>query len=139
MPRRSGSLLALLLCLVANASVSQAEECRQDASFDAGLQRDFVEGMASYAAGDYRRAEAMFRRILDKNPRLTRVRLELARTLFIEKRDEQADYQFRLAAAANPADMVARNIVRFREAIRARRSWRFNLDVGLAPDTNITS
>jgi hypothetical protein len=81
----------------------------------------------------------MFRRILDSNPRQMRVRLELARTLFMEKKDEQSDYQFRLAAAANPPAMVARNIVRFREAIRARRSWRFNLDVGLAPDTNVNS
>ena len=72
-------------------------------------------------------------------PRLLRVRLELARTLFMAKKDEQADYQFRLAAAEHPSALVARNIIRFREAIRARRAWRFSFDVGFAPDSNINS
>ena len=95
--------------------------------------------MTAYAVRDYRRAEVMFRRILDRDPRLLRVRLELARTLFMEKKDEQADYQFRLAAAEHPPAIVARNIIRFREAIRARRAWRFNFDVGFAPDSNVNS
>jgi len=107
--------------------------------FDADTQQAFVEGMRAYGARDYRTAEIVFRRILDRNPRLLRVRLELARTLFMEKKDEQADYQFRLAAGEHPEPMVARNIVRFREAIRARRSWRFNFDIGFAPDSNINS
>ena len=34
---------------------------------------------------------------------------------------------------------VVDNIARFREAIRARRAWRFNFNVGIAPDTNINS
>ena len=106
---------------------------------DPETQREFVDGMVSYAHRDYRQAEEIFRRILDRDPSLLRVRLELARTLFMAKQDEQADYQFRLASAAHPPAMVARNIVRFREAIRARRSWRFNFNVGLAPDSNINS
>src|SRR5689334_5342742 len=95
--------------------------------------------MTSYEAKDYRRAEALFHRILDRDPSLLRVRLELARTLYMERKDEQADYHFRLAAANGPPAFVARNIVRFREAIRARRSWRFNFDFGFAPDTNINA
>jgi hypothetical protein len=57
----------------------------------------------------------------------------------MEKKDEEADYHFRLAEAARPSDTVLRNILRFREAMRARRSWRFNLDFGFAPDSNINS
>ena len=110
-----------------------------DSRIDATIEHDFLDGMKSYATGDYRRAEGIFRRILDRDRRLLRVRLELARTLFMEKRDEQADYQFRLAAGERPPEQVARNIVRFRQAIRARRSWRFNFDVGFAPDSNINS
>lgn len=132
-------LLALSLGLAANARPSRADDFQAEADFEPSLQQDFVEGMASYVAGDYRHAETMFRLILDKDPRLIRVRLELARTLFMEKKDEQSDYQFRLAAAAHPPAMVARNIVRFREAIRARRSWRFNFNIGVAPDSNINS
>ena len=111
----------------------------QSAEFDAGIQRQFIEGMNNYAAHNYIGAEAIFRAILDRNPRLLRVRLELARTLFMEKRDEQADYHFRLAAGEQPSAAVLRNITRFREAIRARRAWRLNFDIGFAPDSNINS
>ncbi len=106
---------------------------------EGGTERDFLDGMISYSGRDYRRAEDMFRRILDHDPRLLRVRLELARTLFMEKKDEDADYHFRLAAGEDPSVPVMRNITRFREAIRARRSWRFNIDMGFAPDSNINS
>lgn len=104
-----------------------------------GVDRDFLDGMISYSSKDYRRAETMFRRILDRDPKLVRVRLELARTLYMEKKDEQADYHFSLAAAEHPSLQVRRNISNFRDAIRQRRSWRFSLDLGFAPDSNINS
>jgi len=103
------------------------------------IQSDFVEGMKNFEAGNFPQAEIIFRKILDREPGLLRVRLELARTLFIQKKDEQADYHFRLAAGVNMSAQVRRNIIRFRESIRARRSWRFNLDFGFAPDSNINS
>jgi hypothetical protein len=106
---------------------------------EGGTERDFLDGMISYADRDYRRAEAMFHRILDRDPRLVRVRLELARTLYMEGKDEQADYHFRLAAADRPPEAVLRNILRFRDAIRARRSWTFNVDFGFTPDSNINA
>lgn len=104
-----------------------------------GIERDFLDGMIALARRDYARAEAMFRKILGGDPKLVRVRLELARTLFLEKKDEQADYHFRLAIAEHPPELAIRNIARFREAIRARRAWRFNLNLGIAPDTNVNS
>lgn len=134
-----GCLLALSLARAADPSPAAAQSVEQGVAFDPAIEREFVDGMASYAARDYRHAEVVFRRILDRDPRLLRVRLELARTLFMEKKDEQADYHFRLAAAEHPAVQVAHNIVRFREAIRSRRAWRFNFDVGIAPDSNINS
>lgn len=109
------------------------------ASFDAALQHDFVDGMTSYSGHDYARAEAIFRRLLERQPSLLRVRLELARTLFMERKDEQADYHFRLAAGEHPSDPVLRNILRFRQAIRSRRSWRFDFDFGFSPDSNVNS
>ena len=132
-------LLALSLARAATSTPATAQPVQRAAESDAAIEREFLHGMSSYAARDYRAAEAAFRRILDRDPRLLRVRLELARTLFMEKKDEQADYHFRLATAAHPPAQVARNITRFREAIRARRAWRFNFDVGIAPDSNINS
>ena len=135
----SGLLLAAFLAWGENPSVSLAQAAYQPSEFDPGIERAFIEGMNSIAARDYRAAEAAFRRILDRDPRLLRVRLELARALYMEQKDEQADYHFRFAAGEHPPAQVARNITRFREAIRARRAWRFNFDVGFAPDTNINS
>jgi len=136
---RFGMLFALSLAQIAAPSALRAQAAPQMDAFDPAIEREFLDGMTAYAQRNYRHAEAAFRRILDRDPGLLRVRLELARTLFIEKEDEQADYQFRLAAAEHPPATVVRNIVRFREAIRARRSWRFNFDLGIAPDSNINS
>ena len=104
-----------------------------------GVERDFLDGMIAMAGKDFARAEALFRKILAADPKLIRVRLELARTLFLQKEDEDADYHFRLAIAESPPATVIANIARFREAIRARRAWRFNLAFGIAPDSNINS
>ena len=108
-------------------------------AFDAEMQHEFLDGMTNYSGRNYARAEAIFRQILDRQPNLLRVRLELARTLYMEGKDEQADYHFRLAAGERPSDPVLRNILRFRQAIRSRRSWRFDFDFGFAPDSNINS
>jgi len=130
-------LLAAALGCGAMPTVTRAQDATP--AYDPSIQGQFVEGMNAYAVKDYRAAEAAFRRILDRDPSLLRVRLELARTLFMQKKDEQADYQFRLAAASHPGPMVAQNIVHFRQALRLRRSWRFNVDFGFAPDSNINS
>ena len=129
-------LLALSLGWGANPSALRGQPTPE---FNAGTERDFLDGLISYSGRDYRRAEVLFRRILDRDPALLRVRLELARTLFMEKKDEQAEYHFRLAAGERPPAEVTRNIIRFREAIRARRAWRFNFEIGFAPDSNINS
>jgi len=144
MTRRVHRRLVIAVALAFGAAPAigespSAQVVEESGQFDAATQREFVEGMNAYSARDYHRAELAFRHILDRDPRLLRVRLELARTLFMEKKDEQADYHFRLAAAEHPAVQVSRNIVRFRQAIRARRSWRFNVDIGFAPDSNINS
>jgi len=136
---QTGLLLAASLGCATIPSAVRAQPIQQFGELDAGIERAFRDGVASYAARDYGRAEALFRQILDHNPELLRVRLELARTLFMAKRDEQADYHFQLAAGEHPPAQVMRNIVRFREAIRARRAWRFDVDFGFAPDSNINS
>ena len=104
-----------------------------------GVERDFLEAMVNLARKDYPSAEALFRKILERDPSLIRVRLELARTLFLEKKDEDAEYHFKLAIAEHPPQVVVANITRFREALRARRAWRFNINFAIAPDSNINS
>jgi hypothetical protein len=142
MARRLSLFLLLLgaaFFCAGNGLPTRAKHVQPTGAFDPKIERAFVIGMTCYAARDYRSAEAVFRRILDRDPQLLRVRLELARTLFMEREDEQADYHFRLAAGEHPSRAVMQNILRFREAIRARRAWRFNFELGAAPDSNINS
>ena len=134
-------VLAIVTRLIDSGRYDEAEKLltRLEADGSGGIERDFVSGMLALVRKDYRRAETMFRKILQGNPGLVRVRLELARTLFFEKKDEEADYHFKLAIAQYPPKAVIANIARFREAIRARRAWRFNINLGIAPDSNINS
>jgi len=85
------SVPVILLAALLDCGAAHAQQLAP-ASFDAALQHDFVDGMTSYSGRDYARAEAIFRHLLDRQPSLLRVRLELARTLYMERKDEQADY-----------------------------------------------
>ena len=81
----------------------------------------------------------IYRGLLAHRPDLVRVRLELARTYFLRGRDGPARRQFELALAANPPAPVVANINRHLAEIRARKRWRGNFGIALAPDTNIGS
>lgn len=100
----------------------------------------FLSGFVAAQTGDLTGAEAMYRAILVDDPMQTRVRLELAKTLFAMGRRQSADRQFRLAAEDKelPAD-VLRTIRVARDVIRSRRAWTLNMDLGFAPDTNINN
>src|SRR3546814_17116549 len=82
--------------------------------------------------------EAGVRTLLLRDPHDTRVRLELARVLFLLHRYAAADYHFRLSAARSPTS-VQHNISLFRRAIQAQRTWRVSVEGGIAPDTNVNS
>ena len=75
--------------------------------------------------------------LLASRPDLVRVRLELARAYFLRGRDGPARRQFELALAADPPAPVVANINRHLAEIRARKRWRGNFGIALAPDTNI--
>ena len=100
----------------------------------------FLTGYVAEQTGDYGRAEAMFRAILVEDPTQTRVRLELGRTLLAMGKAQSADHQLRLAAQADdlPPE-IARSIRSVRNIIRSKRAWSVNVDVGIAPDSNINN
>lgn len=97
-----------------------------------------LAGLIEVAQGNLSSAEANFRILLLRNPHDTRVRLELARVLFLLRRYSAADYHFRLGAARSPK-AVRDNISLFRRAIQAKRTWRVSVEGGIAPDTNVNS
>lgn len=104
------------------------------------IQHLFLTGYVAEETRRYDEAADAFRRILDIDPKQTRVRLELARVLMLKGDREAADHHFRLASQDKslPAEIAA-TIRSARGIIRDQRAWRFSFDVGLAPDTNINN
>lgn len=102
-------------------------------------ERLFLEGLIGIETGDYQQAIRCFRTILNDDPSQLRVRLELARALYLNGDNAAADFHFRQAAAARPPQQVMANISRFRHDIDQRRTWTATVEVGLAPDTNINA
>lgn len=104
------------------------------------LERRFLSGFVAVEKGELDIAIKEFRTILAADPHQTRVRLELARALMLKGKNGSADYHFRLAQQDDtlPADIVA-TIRTARGVLRSQRKWNFNLDFGLAPDSNINN
>lgn len=104
------------------------------------IQAEFLLGMASAAVQDYATAEWVFRRILKNNPSLTRVRLELALVLFQQRKDEKADYHFRLVLGSKDLPAEVKNKIQFfLSQIRYRKKWDYYINIGIAPSTNINN
>ena len=105
---------------------------------DLQMQQRFLAGYIAVETGDLKGAIKQFRSILDNDPGQTRVRLELARAYLMSGKEGSADYHFRLAQNDdNLPDAIARIIRGTRSILRDQRIWRFNFDIGFAPDTNI--
>ena len=108
----------------------------------------FRQGMEAVAAADKAKDEdrrdalldeaiAAFRKMLIANPRLVRVRLELARAFFLKEEDALARRHFEMVLAGKPPAGVALNVNRFLNQIRARKRWSMRVGFALAPDTNL--
>ena len=78
-----------------------------------------------------------FRTMLIEEPRLLRVRLELARAFFLKGEEELARRHFEIVLAADPPEPVVANVRRFLASMQARRRWTYRLGAALAPDSNI--
>jgi len=107
---------------------------------DMKLQSRFLTGFSASEQGHYAQAAATFKSILADDPGQTRVRLELARAMLGLGQAASADRQFRIAEQSGelPPD-VAAAIRGARQVIRTRRAWRFDVDLGFAPDSNINN
>jgi outer membrane protein len=98
--------------------------------------------MAELKSREKKFAEAIpyYRKILVDHPATVRVRLYLARALFETKEDDQAEYNFHLALAeGNLPDTVIDKVERYLAIIRSRKHFVWDLNFGLAPDTNINT
>ena len=95
-----------------------------------GMPDDTRENLLNEAIG-------AFRTMLIEEPRLLRVRLELARAFYLKGEEELARRHFELVLAADPPEAVVANVRRFLAELQARRRWSYRLGAALAPDSNI--
>ncbi len=84
-------------------------------------------------------AVTAFRTILSADPSLRRVRLELARTFFLQNKDKLAREQFERVLAGNPPPAVQANIEGFLATIHKRRRWQGSLSGQLVWESNHNS
>lgn len=104
------------------------------------MERHFLRGYVAAQTNNLPAAETEFRAVLRDRPDMTRARLELAQVLMREGKEAAADHHYRLVEEDSelPPD-IEQTIRQVRGYIRSKKNWTFNVDFGLAPDSNINS
>jgi hypothetical protein len=95
------------------------------------IEAQFQEGLQALEAGDTETAIRRFTGILARNPRLHRVRLELARAYFVAEDWADARREFFAVLSADVPEAVKQTIIGFLQLIDLRRGWSWDLDAGL--------
>ena len=108
-----------------------------DRSADVRAEARFRKGMMLADAKRYRAAAEAFRALLDEKPDAARVRLELARVLAAMGEEGAARRALRQAQASGLPPEVARTVGQFDAALRSQKRAGLNIELALAPDTNI--
>lgn len=104
------------------------------------IERWFLMGQISARRGDYDTAIKIFRKILDTNPDLARIRFELAVCYMHTKQWYRADYHLRLAMAGKDlSDDVKYMMNYYRYIVRQNKNWNIWFNFGAAPDNNINT
>jgi Tfp pilus assembly protein PilF len=99
-------------------------------------QLQFLDGMLAARENRLDDAVAAFRALLNRDPTLLRVRLELARTLYLKRDFDAAQYNFRIALGAPDLPDAARaNINAFLRQIEVQTST-LSLTMSLVTDSN---
>lgn len=135
-------VLALADKLTASRRFSEAQPFLSalEKSGKLSAERHFLQGYIAVETGKLAESVDHFRKALSLRPDMTRARLELARALAMQGRNQASDYHFRLAGASGalPADL-ARAVFNARALLRDRNRLGFDVSFGLAPDTNINN
>ncbi|WKS99747.1 surface lipoprotein assembly modifier [Gallibacterium salpingitidis] len=83
----------------------------------------FAESVLAKAQQDYTTAIRLLREILAQNPALNPVRIELAKVLFLDQQNNEAEMQFKQAKSDHIPPQVEQLINLYLNAIQQRNSW----------------
>ena len=105
------------------------------AALPADPQVQFLQAQSLLARGDYARAAGKLREQLSRDPTVVRVRLELARALFLAGDYGAARYHFELALGEDLPDAARENVYRYLRHIEAKTTW-LEVTVSAGRDSN---
>ena len=104
------------------------------------VERWFLLGRIAAFRNDFDTAIEIYRTILDAQPSLARIRLELAICYMKTEQWYRADYQLRLAMAGHDLpDNVRQMMNYYRYIIRQNKNWNVWFNVGAAEDNNVNN
>ncbi len=104
------------------------------------IERWYLIAQISQKQGDLKTAIKIYRKILDDQPTLAKIRFELARCYMEMGEWYRADYHLRLAMTDNrlPDDIKSlMNSLRY--LVRKNKNWNVWFNIGAAPDNNINA
>lgn len=103
------------------------------------LRLDFIRALELKVQGRYAEAAQAMRAILTINPGFTRVRAELAHTLFLAGDYDAARFHFTDLSRNAPSEEARQGFEAYLSATRLRQPYRLGGYVSLAPSSNINS
>lgn len=104
------------------------------------IERWFLLAQIAQKQGDIDTAVKIYRKILDDQPNLARIRFELAVCYMHQKKWRRADYHMRLAMAGKDLPENAKQMMNYyRYIIRQNKNWNVWFNFGAAPDNNVNN
>lgn len=102
------------------------------------IERWYLIAQIAQKQGDYETAIKIYRKILDDQPDLVKIRYELALCYMATKQWYRADYHLRLAMAGkNIPPKIKQQMMYYRWIARQNKNWNVWFNFGAAPDNNI--
>lgn len=102
------------------------------------IERWYLLAQIEQRKGNIDEAIKIYRKILDDQPELTKIRYELALCYIAKKQWYRADYNLRLAMAGKDIpDNVKQAMMYYRYVVRQNKNWNVWFNFGAAPDTNV--
>ncbi len=102
------------------------------------IERWYLLGQIEQRKGNIDGAIKIYRKILDEQPELSKIRYELALCYMAKKQWYRADYHLRLAMAGKDIpDQVKQYMMYYRYVARQNKNWNVWFNFGAAPDNNV--
>lgn len=101
--------------------------------------RDYVLGALYRHERRYPQAIALYRQLVDQNPDLYYIRLELGVMLMEDNAWREADREFAVAQRRLHDPAAQHDVALYRRMLQREQQWQFQAGLGLARNTNINS